>query len=165
MVDMRYTKEDDNTDSWAAKYEIGEKLDRVVYIRLEVKHDKNGVENIHVVLGDEADNETNILVNITLVGGGGGLHGGITNIISSGAYSTFISNEQDYSIETNIISYDCSYRDGLFVLHMKKINYSDDIAYMAAMAQYYITKTVGLYAVTEPEILNCGGTIYIILQH
>lgn len=76
--------------------------------------------------------------------GGDGLRGGITGIKSSGAYSTFVSNEQDYSIETTIISCDSSYRNSLFVLQMKKMKYSN-IAFKVAIAHYCVTETVGLY--------------------
>ncbi|KAK2394816.1 hypothetical protein QL285_056606 [Trifolium repens] len=145
-VHMAYEKENDNKDIWAAEYEIGEILDRVVSFRLQVEHDKNGVESVKfALLGNDPDNGVDILVNIARVGGGDGLHGGIIGVRSFCSYATFRSNKQDYTIETNIVSSNCSYRDSLFVLQMKKMNYSDDIAYMATMAHYYVTKTVGLY--------------------
>jgi hypothetical protein len=142
LIRMLHTKDNVNADMWAAKYEIGEKLEKVVNIIMTVKHDKNGVESVNLALADESDNGTTILVDIARVGDV--LHGGIKNIVRSyGSYSNFKSKEQDYLIETNIISYACSYRDCLFVLQRKKRDYSADVAY--TMAHYYVTKTFGLY--------------------
>jgi hypothetical protein len=80
---MLYQKENVNADMWAAKYEIGEKLEKIVNIILNVKHDKNGVESVKfALLGNDPDNGVDILVNIARVGGGDGLHGGIIGVRS-----------------------------------------------------------------------------------
>ncbi|CAI8590224.1 unnamed protein product [Vicia faba] len=76
--------------------------------------------------------------------GGDGLQGGITAIESSGTCSTFVNDEQDYSIETTIISCDSFNSDDFYILQMKKMKYSN-IAFKVAMAHFYVTKTVGLY--------------------
>ncbi|KAL5097875.1 hypothetical protein RYX36_002202 [Vicia faba] len=141
-VDMIHRKENNNTDVWSAKYQIGEKLEPDVDLQLRVKQENRSLESIRFALHNYADNKTDILVNITRVDDG--LQGGITGIKSSGASSTFVNDEQDYSIETTIISCDSFNSDGFYILQMKKMKYSN-IAFNVAMAHFYVTKTVGLY--------------------
>lgn len=62
---------------------------------------------------------------------------------SSASPISFTRTNQDYLIETTIVSYSCSYREGLFVLEMKKKGKSKN-ACIVNVAHYYITKDVGL---------------------
>ncbi|KAI5446566.1 hypothetical protein KIW84_014413 [Lathyrus oleraceus] len=144
-VDMIHKKENNNTDVWIASYQRREKIDPDVGLLLRARHGHNSLESIRLALRNHncADDTTEILVDITRVDDG--LQGGIRGIKSPGASSTFVNyDEQDFSIETIIISCDDSNRDGFFILQMKKMNYSD-LAFKVAMAHYYVTKNVGLY--------------------
>jgi hypothetical protein len=138
VITMGNTKDDD-TDLWGVEYKIGKNLEHNVNFGLHVRHDDNGVENIHLGLSDHADDIIGFSVDITRVD-----RDGLSGETKGAGYSTFISDKQDFSIETTIIPYGCFYRDGLFVLQLKKMKYSN-VAYMAAMAHYYVTKNIGLY--------------------
>ncbi|CAL5184294.1 unnamed protein product [Lathyrus oleraceus] len=139
-VDMIHQKKKKNSEFWNAVYEIGEKLETDVDLLLQANHDNRNVEKMSFGLYND---KTDFIVNITRVSDDG-LQGGITAIKSSGALSTFVNDEQDYSSETTFVSCDSSNREGLFVLQMKKMKHSN-IAFKVAMAHYYVTKTVGLY--------------------
>ncbi|KAL2341689.1 hypothetical protein Fmac_009629 [Flemingia macrophylla] len=141
-VSMGITKENEHTQVWGVKYKTGQKKHTCGF-HLKVSCDNNGsVENVGFGLGDFADNKTEFALKITRVGREG-LRGGISGIDSSNAPTSFTRAKKDYTLETTIVPYGCSFRDGLFVLELKK-KFNSDHAYMVTMAHYYVTKDVGL---------------------
>ncbi|WVZ21240.1 hypothetical protein V8G54_008562 [Vigna mungo] len=148
-VSMGHNKENDNTDVWGVKYKTCLKKNTCGF-NLKASRDSNGVESIHFGLGDFGDNKTEFAVKITRVGRDG-LRGGISGIDSCNAPVSFTRAKQDHTIETTVVAYGCSFREGLFVLEMKK-KVNSEHAYMVNMAHYYITKDVGLSV--EAKILR-----------
>lgn len=148
-VSMGHNKENDNTDVWGVKYKTCQKKNTCGF-NLKASRDSNGVESIHFGLGDFGDNKTEFAVKITRVSRDG-LRGGISGIDSCNAPVSFTRAKQDHTIETTLVAYGCSFREGLFVLEMKK-KVNSEHAYMVNMAHYYITKDVGLSV--EAKILR-----------
>ncbi|ESW10997.1 hypothetical protein PHAVU_009G256600 [Phaseolus vulgaris] len=140
-VSMGHNKEKDNTDVWSVKYKTSQKKNTCGF-NLKASRDNNGVESIHFGLGDFANNKTEFALKITRVGRDG-LQGGISGIDSCNAPMSFTRAKPDHTIETTIVPYGCSFREGLFVLEMKK-KVNGEHAYMVNMAHYYVTKDVGL---------------------
>ncbi|KAJ1380600.1 hypothetical protein SESBI_45878 [Sesbania bispinosa] len=139
-----WKENNDKTEVWGVEYQTGQKK-RTCGFQLKASHDKSGggVESIFFGLGDTtSENKTEFALNISRVGRDG-LHGGITGIDSSGPPKSFTRAKQDCSIETTIVSYGCSYREGLLVLEMKK-KVKCESAYMVTLAHYYVTKDVAL---------------------
>ncbi|KAF7813793.1 uncharacterized protein G2W53_034769 [Senna tora] len=138
---------------WSMQYTIGTKN-----CTFEVEASvKNGVENyLSLVFDDSACNLAHCGVKIEKArGGGGGLTGGIGSIRFSGRCpknpnftSTRTSN--GCKIETEIFSYGCSFREGLFVIEKKKMmlmDYNIEGFHEVTLAHYYVTKDVGVSAV------------------
>ncbi|KAL9314925.1 hypothetical protein ACSQ67_020377 [Phaseolus vulgaris] len=140
-VSMSHRKENDHTEVWGVDYQTSRKNNTCDF-SLRASHDKNGVENIHFGLSDYANNKTDFSLKITRVGRVG-LRGGISGINSCNPPMSFTRTKQDHTVETTIVSYGCSFREGLFVLEMKK-KVNSEHAYMVNMAHYYVTKDVGL---------------------
>ncbi|CAJ1963232.1 unnamed protein product [Sphenostylis stenocarpa] len=140
-VSMGHNKENDHTDVWGVTYKTGQKKNTCGF-HLKAIRDNNGVESIHFGLGDFANNKTEFAFKITRVARDG-LRGGISGIDSCNAPSSFTRAKPDHTIETTIVPYGCSFREGLFVLQMKK-KVKTDSAYMVNMAHYYVTKDVAL---------------------
>ncbi|XP_027338283.1 uncharacterized protein LOC113852244 [Abrus precatorius] len=153
-VSMGNWKENnDHTEAWGVEYKTSQKK-RTCGFQLKATRDNNGVENIHFGLGDSADSKTEFALKITRVGLDG-LRGGIIGINSCVSSMTNTRAKQDHIKETTIVSYGCSYREGLFVLEMKK-KVNCDNAYMVNMAHYYVTKDVGLSVAAKiRRIKNC----------
>ncbi|QCE13352.1 uncharacterized protein LOC114162940 [Vigna unguiculata] len=140
-VSMGHNKENDHTEVWAVKYKTCQKKNTCGF-NLKASRDSNGVESIHFGIGDFADNKTEFALKITRVGRDG-LRGGICGIDSCNAPVSFTRAKQDHTIETTIVAYGCSFREGLFVLEMKK-KVNAEHAYMVNMAHYYVTNDVGV---------------------
>lgn len=142
-VGMSKWKENEKTEVYGVEYKTGQKK-RGCGFQLKTTHDNNGtIESIHLGLGDTTvDNKTEFTIMITRVARDG-LRGGIIGIDSSTSPITSTRTKNDYSIETTIVPYGCSYRDGLFVLEMKKKGNSEN-ACTVTLAHYYVTKEMGL---------------------
>ncbi|ESW10998.1 hypothetical protein PHAVU_009G256700 [Phaseolus vulgaris] len=132
----------DHTEVWGVQYNTSDQKKNNCRFSLAASHDKNGVESIELGLRDHADNKTDFTLNITRIGRVG-LQGGISGIISCNGTMSFTRAKQDHTIETTIVPSGCSFREGLFVLEMKK-KVNSEHAYMVNMAHYYVTKDVGL---------------------
>lgn len=152
-VSMGNRKENEHTEVWGVEYKATQKKHSCGF-NLKACREKKGVESIHFGIGDFANNKTEFALKITRVGSDG-LRGGITGIDSCNAPMSFTRSKQDYTVETTIVPYGCSYREGLFVLEMKKKVNSEN-AYMINMAHYYVTKDVGLSVEAKiRRIKNC----------
>ncbi|KAG4990424.1 hypothetical protein AAZX31_09G036300 [Glycine max] len=154
-VSMGNSKENnDHTEVWGVKYKPSQK-NYTCGFHLRASRDNNkSVESIYFGLGDFSNNKTEFALKITRIGRDS-LRGGITGIDSSTAPMYFTRAKQDHTIETTIVPYGCSFRDGLFVMEMKK-KVNAENAYMVTMGHYYVTKDVGLSV--EAKILrskNC----------
>ncbi|XP_020206174.1 uncharacterized protein LOC109791302 [Cajanus cajan] len=140
-VCMGFSKENDHTEVWGVKYKTSHHRHHCGF-HLKASRDNNGVEKLYFGLGDFSENKMELALRITRVGLDG-LRGGISGIDSRTPPMFFTRAKQDYTLETTIVPYGCSFRDGLFVLEMKK-KFNSDHAYMVTMAHYYVTKDVGL---------------------
>ncbi|KAK7329544.1 hypothetical protein VNO77_23714 [Canavalia gladiata] len=143
-VSMSNWKEDhDQSDVWGVQYKTGDHQKRhICSFRLAASRYNGHVESINFGLSDSANDKTNLILDIARVARDG-LHGGITAVRSNNTPMSFTRNKQNHSIETTIVPYGCSFREGLFVLEMKKKVNSEN-AYMVTVAHYYVTHDVGL---------------------
>jgi len=158
-VSMGHNKENDHTEVWGVQYKTSQKKNTCGF-NLKASRDNNGVESIHFGLGDFANNKTEFALKITRVGRDG-LRGGITGIDSCTAPMSFTRAKEDHTIETTIVPYGCSFREGLFVFEMKK-KVNAENAYMVNMAHYYITKDVGLSV--EAKILRSKNCFTVVVE-
>lgn len=149
---------EDHNEFWAMEYKTGQKLEHSCQLQLLVTRDEYGVKNIRFGLRDSAHNKTEFELDMKRIGHDG-FRGGISGIQSSGAHVSRTKNTQDFSIDTNVVSYNCSHRDGFFVIQMTKMNYSDE-AHHVFMAHYYVTKAVGLHV--EAIISRSKGKGFVI---
>ncbi|CAI8590225.1 unnamed protein product [Vicia faba] len=140
-VSMSKWNENDHTEAWGAKYKTSLK-NRTCGFNLKVTNGNNGIDSIHFGLLDTANNKTELAVNISRIDHHT-LRGGITGLSSSVSPKSFTRTKPDYLIETTVVSYNCSHREGLFVLEMKKKGNSEN-ACIVNLAHYYVTKDVGL---------------------
>ncbi|KAK7329542.1 hypothetical protein VNO77_23712 [Canavalia gladiata] len=148
-----WKENNDHTEVWGVEYKTIPKKSTCGF-QLKANRDNNGIESMHFGLGDSADNKTEFALKITRVNRDG-LRGGIIGIDSCNAPMSFTRAKQDYTIDTTIVSYSSSYREGLFVLEMKKKVNSEN-AYMVTMAHYYVTKDVALSVAAKiRRIKNC----------
>ncbi|CAJ1963222.1 unnamed protein product [Sphenostylis stenocarpa] len=145
---MTNTEENDDTNAWSVKYEIGQMNNQTCRFQLGASRESNRVKNIDFQLSDNSANNTiRLHLDITRVGRDR-LRGGIIALVSSGggnlsSQMSFKRDMEDLSIETTIVPYGCSDRGGLVVLEKKKFLYSRD-AYMVNVAHYYLTGEIGL---------------------
>ncbi|MED6111208.1 hypothetical protein PIB30_050367 [Stylosanthes scabra] len=120
-----WKENNDHTEVWGVEYKTKQNpntMKLVCGFQLKVNRDNTGVDSIHLGIKDSSsENETKFSVKITRVARDG-LSGGITDIDSSsgGAPVLFTRVEESCTIETNVVSYHCTNREGLFVLETKK---------------------------------------------
>lgn len=168
-VSMGKWKENDHTHVWGVEYKTGtghhqqKKRSSSCGFQLKASHDNNNngsVESVNFGLGDTTENnKTEFALKITKVGRDG-LRGGITGIDSSVSPITSTRAKQDYSIETTIVHYGCSYREGLFVLELKRKVGSEN-ACVVTLAHYYVTNDVGL-SVSAKIFRNKGKGGFVV---
>ncbi|KAL1359044.1 hypothetical protein HN51_004285 [Arachis hypogaea] len=157
-----WKENNDHTEVWGVEYKTNHhqnKKKHVCGFQLKANYDSNGVESIHFGIRDSSsENETKFALKITRVARDG-LSGGITGIDSSstggGAPVSFTRAKESCTIETTIVSYGCSKRNGLFVLETKK-KVSSENGYAVTLAHYYITTHFGL-SVTAKVYRNKNG--------
>ncbi|KAL5097874.1 hypothetical protein RYX36_002201 [Vicia faba] len=159
-VSMSKWNENDHTEAWGAKYKTSLK-NRTCGFNLKVTNDNNGIDSIHFGLLDTANNKTELAVNISRIDHHT-LRGGITGLNSSVSPKSFTRTKPDYLIETTVVSYNCSHREGLFVLEMKKKGNSEN-ACIVNLAHYYVTKDVGL-SVTAKIYRNKGNSFVVEVE-
>ncbi|XP_057430219.1 uncharacterized protein LOC130723260 [Lotus japonicus] len=155
---MGKTKENDRTDVWGVEYKTGQK-NNCCGFQLKATHDNNGAETIFFGLIDTAENKTEFSLKITRVGRDR-LRGGIAGVNSSRPPVSSTRAKPDCTIETVIVSYGCSFREGLFVLEMKK-KINAENAHMVTLAHYYVTKDVGL-SVSAKIFRSKGGGSFVV---
>ncbi|CAL5184292.1 unnamed protein product [Lathyrus oleraceus] len=159
-VSMSKWNENDHTEAWGVKYKTGLK-NRTCGFNLKATNDNNGIESIHFGLLDNANNKTEFAVNISRVDRDT-LRGGITGLDSSVSPKSFTRTKPDCVIETTLVSYHCSHREGLFVLEMKKKGKSENVC-IVNLAHYYVTKDVGL-SVTARIYRNKGNNFVVEVE-
>ncbi|CAK8531581.1 unnamed protein product [Lathyrus sativus] len=156
-VSMSKWNENDHTEAWGAKYKTGLK-NHTCGFNLKAINDNNGIESIHFGLLDTANNKTEFSVNISRIDRDT-LRGGITGLNSSACPKSFTRTKPNCLIETTVVSYHCSYREGLFVLEMKKKGKSEN-ACIVNLAHYYVTKDVGLSV--RAKIYRNKGNSFVV---
>ncbi|MED6111209.1 hypothetical protein PIB30_050367 [Stylosanthes scabra] len=155
-----WKENNDHTEVWGVEYKTKQNpntMKLVCGFQLKVNRDNTGVDSIHLGIKDSSsENETKFSVKITRVARDG-LSGGITDIDSSsgGAPVLFTRVEESCTIETNVVSYHCTNREGLFVLETKK-KVSSENAYAVNLAHYYVIQSFGL-SVTAKISRNKNG--------
>ncbi|MED6156768.1 hypothetical protein PIB30_017580 [Stylosanthes scabra] len=155
-----WKENNDHTEVWGIEYKTKQNPNTkklVCGFQLKVNRDNTGVESIYFGIRDSSSkNETKFSLKITRVARDG-LSGGITGIDSSsgGAPVSFTRAKESCTIETTVVSYRCSNREGLFVLETKKKVNSEN-TYTVNLAHYYITQSFGL-SVTAKIRRNKNG--------
>ncbi|KAI4296952.1 hypothetical protein L6164_036868 [Bauhinia variegata] len=140
-IRVEMSKSGDGSDKvvhWDMAYKIG--LGGCFFC---LKNHKNSVE---LNLQDSTDNTSQLQVKIER-DGFGGLPCKVDSCFSLGEQFSSLKDYQDCSVETTIISYRCSKREGLLVVE-KKLNANKN-PYMVTLAHYYVHKDLGLSAVAR----------------